>query len=76
MNVQPEPRFALVTRLIEVFGPFALLRVNEDDQGTPLVIIGYDGEITYGPNYTPDDAGIQFWKGIANGFPGFIAHPE
>lgn len=66
-------RIALPTRLIEILGPEHLLRINEDDQGTPLVILDYDGTITYGPNYTPDDAGKQFWKGVVNGFPGVLA---
>lgn len=31
---------------------------------TPLVTIGRDGALTYGPNYTPDAAAKLFWDAI------------
>lgn len=36
-----------------------------------LVQIGYDGSLTFGPDYEPDDAAVAFWEAIARYVPPF-----
>ena len=40
------------------------------DQTDMLVSIALDGTITYGPNYTPDEAAKIFWNAISIHAPG------
>lgn len=35
--------------------------------GEPLVTIGMDGTLTYGPHYTPDEAAKVFWEAMGKG---------
>ncbi len=37
-----------------------------------IVTIGYDGKLTYGPDYSPDAAAEQFWQAMARRAPGIF----
>ncbi|MFG2638546.1 hypothetical protein ACGFX8_32960 [Streptomyces sp. NPDC048362] len=39
------------------------IAINGDD-GRPLVTIHPNGQLEYGPNYTPDEAARRFWDAL------------
>src|SRR5271157_1247405 len=61
----PRPE-SVKKRLIRTLGlpqPGTLSICRED--GTVIVAICSDGSLTYGPNYTPDEAAEVFWTNMA-----------
>lgn len=44
--------------------------INGEDQRTPLVTIHPNGELEYGPDYTPDEAARRFWEALQHYMPG------
>lgn len=43
--------------------------VIPSDDGTPLVVIHPNGELEYGPGYTPDEAARRFWDAMRHRMP-------
>lgn len=41
-----------------------LITLRETETNELIVEVASNGEITYGPNYNPDDAARKFWTAI------------
>jgi hypothetical protein len=48
---------------VQIVQPPDTITINGED-GQPLVTIHSNGELEYGPNYTPDEAARTFWDAL------------
>lgn len=54
----------VASEVLHVATPVPCIVILSKDNHTPLVTIHPDGELEYGPAYTPDEAARRFWDAL------------